>query len=231
MVAISVAQLDSLRQAVLDLSGRGDREETLQLVAERAVDLIPGCEMAGISMHTSLRRPSEVETTASTSQVALEADHAQYELDEGPCLDALRAADTYVIENTATELRWPHWVPRAQALGIRSVLSVRFPVPQDLVGGINLYSRAVSAYDEPAVHLAHLYAAHAATVLELVREVQGLRTALRRRHSIGVAQGILMQRFDLDVDGSFSYLTRRSQHTNVKLRDVADEIVRHRQEL
>ncbi|MEO6996898.1 MAG: GAF and ANTAR domain-containing protein [Terracoccus sp.] len=231
MVAISAEQLGSLRQAVLELARQTDREETLQLIAARAVDVVPGCQMAGISMHTSLRRPSAVETTAFTSSLALQADQAQYELDEGPCLDALRAADTYVISNTEAESRWPQWAPRAQALGIRSVLSVRLPVPQDLVGGINLYSKDVGAYDEPAVHLAHLYAAHAATALELVSEIGGLRTALQRRHAIGMAQGILMQRFDLDVESSFSYLTRQSQQANIKLRDIADQVIRRRREL
>lgn len=42
---------------------------------------------------------------------------------------------------------------------------------------MNLYSRAASAYDEAAVHLAHLWAAHAATVIELVSEVNGLHCA------------------------------------------------------
>ncbi len=56
MVAISGEQLGSMRRAVLELSRHEGRDETLQLVAERAVDIIPGCEMASISMHTSLRR-------------------------------------------------------------------------------------------------------------------------------------------------------------------------------
>ena len=72
---------------------------------------------------------------------------------------------------------------------------------------------------------------HTATVLELVSELHGLRTALQSRHSIGLAQGVLMQRFDLDVDSSFRYLTRQSQHANVKLRDIADRVVEGRRDL
>lgn len=231
MVEIDQDRLRVLRGALVELSRQSSREQALDLVAAQVVDIVPGCQMAGISMRTRRRRSVAVETTASTCPNALQADEAQYELDEGPCLDALRTADTYVVSNTATEPRWPRWAPRAQSLGIRSVLSVRLPVPLELVGGLNLYSKAVNAYDEPDVHLAHLYAAHAATALELVTELDGLRTALRRRHAIGVAQGVLMQRFDLDVDTSFAYLTRQSQGANVKLHVVADQVVRHRREL
>ena len=231
MTEIDPERLRTLRGALVELSRQSSREQVLHLVAAQVVDIVPGCQMAGISMRTRRRRTVAVETTASTCPVALRADQAQYELDEGPCLDALRTAETYVVSNTATEPRWPRWAPRAQSLGIRSVLSVRLPVPLDLPGGLNLYSKAVNAYDEPAVQLAHLYAAHAATALDLVTELDGLRAALRRRHAIGVAQGVLMQRFDLDVDASFGYLARQSQDANVKLHVVADQVVRHRREL
>jgi AmiR/NasT family two-component response regulator len=37
--------------------------------------------------------------------------------------------------------------------------------------------------------------------------------------------GILMERFDLDDTGAFEILKRYSQQNNVKLRDVAHELV------
>jgi hypothetical protein len=36
----------------------------------------------------------------------------------------------------------------------------------------------------------------------------------------------LMERYQVDVDEAFTLLTHASQHTNIKLRDVADELVR-----
>lgn len=50
---------------------------------------------------------------------------------------------------------------------------------------------------------------------------------MESRHLIGVAQGILMHTYDLDLDRSFELLRRYSSHTNTKLRDVARHVVDH----
>jgi AmiR/NasT family two-component response regulator len=57
------------------------------------------------------------------------------------------------------------------------------------------------------------------------REVEGLRAALETRHTIGLAQGILMARHTLSVAQAFDYLRRRSQSDNVKLRQIAVDLV------
>jgi AmiR/NasT family two-component response regulator len=57
------------------------------------------------------------------------------------------------------------------------------------------------------------------------REVAGLRAALETRHTIGLAQGILMARHTLSVAQAFDYLRRRSQSDNVKLRQIAVDLV------
>jgi AmiR/NasT family two-component response regulator len=45
---------------------------------------------------------------------------------------------------------------------------------------------------------------------------------------IGQATGILMERFDLAPDRAFAVLSRLSSQRNVKLRQLAEEIVRTR---
>lgn len=65
----------------------------------------------------------------------------------------------------------------------------------------------------------------AARSLDDSGEVAQLKEALRTREEIGKAQGILMERYDLDGDAAFSTLVRLSQHTNRKLRDVSAELV------
>ena len=56
-----------------------------------------------------------------------------------------------------------------------------------------------------------------------------LRQALESRHAIGLAQGLLMNRYGLTVEQSFEYLRRRSQAENVKLRELAASVVAHHQ--
>jgi AmiR/NasT family two-component response regulator len=45
------------------------------------------------------------------------------------------------------------------------------------------------------------------------------------RQQIGQAVGILRERYHLDPDSAFNYLRRMSQNGNVKLRDLAADLV------
>lgn len=53
------------------------------------------------------------------------------------------------------------------------------------------------------------------------QEIAGLRTALESRHMIGLAQGVLMERYNVDVDRAFQMLVALSTRSNRKLRDIA----------
>jgi transcriptional regulator with GAF, ATPase, and Fis domain len=196
-------------------------DPTAQRVVDLAAETIAGCDYAGIS----IRRGNVVETPASTDVVVDQLDQAQYDLQEGPCLDAIWVDDTYRVRDMAHEGRWPNWAPKAAAAGIGSTLSVRLATDKNLVGGLNLYSRTVDAFDDDAVLAAHIYATHASSAMALTEEVEGLKTAIQSRHAIGIAQGMLMLRYGLDEDASFQVLRRLSSHENVKLRDVAARVI------
>jgi hypothetical protein len=71
--------------------------------------------------------------------------------------------------------------------------------------------------------------AQLATLAEELRacedEVEGLEAALVSRHVIGMAQGMLMLRYELTQDQAFQFLRRNSNDQNLKLRDVAGRVV------
>lgn len=209
-----------------ELTLHEDEQLALQTVAEQAVVTVPGCDHAAVSIR---RAKGVVETPAYTAELVKAVDELQYSLDEGPCLDVIRSAELLLVDDTATDDRWPRWSPKANELGIRSVLSVRVATGERVIGGLNLYSHEVASYDELSVRVAHQYAAQAALAMAVVARIDGLRAALETRHTIGLAQGILMQQDDLDTDGAFSALVRRSQDSNVKLRDVARRVVVERE--
>ena len=60
----------------------------------------------------------------------------------------------------------------------------------------------------------------------LEREVDGLKVALGTRTIIGKAMGVIMEREGVDETEAFERLKTMSQHTNVKLRDVAVRVAR-----
>jgi AmiR/NasT family two-component response regulator len=56
-------------------------------------------------------------------------------------------------------------------------------------------------------------------------ELAQMRAATVARAVIEQAKGMLMERFKVDADEAFTLLTHASQETNIKLRDVAAELV------
>jgi AmiR/NasT family two-component response regulator len=70
-----------------------------------------------------------------------------------------------------------------------------------------------------------LFATHAAIAMGHVRTVGGLVKALTTRKIIGAAIGITMERYQIDEDQAFKFLVRVSQTGNIKLRDVAAQLV------
>lgn len=60
---------------------------------------------------------------------------------------------------------------------------------------------------------------------EAIKVIEELRQAVDSHQRIGVAVGILMERYGLDEEVAFSYLVRTSSLANVKLRVIAADIV------
>ena len=56
-------------------------------------------------------------------------------------------------------------------------------------------------------------------------EIAQLRTAVEHRDTIGMAKGLLMDRYDVYADAAFAILRRTSQRSNTKLIKVATELV------
>lgn len=90
---------------------------------------------------------------------------------------------------------------------------------------MNLYASDPGRFDSDDLAVAHVLARHAAVALARSREQTSLWRAIDARKLIGQAQGILMERFDLDADRAFAVLRRYSQDNNLKLREVAQRLI------
>jgi hypothetical protein len=62
-------------------------------------------------------------------------------------------------------------------------------------------------------------------VAELEAEIAQLRDALARRQQIGVAIGLLAQRFAISPDRAWSLMVRLSQNGHVKVREIAQAVI------
>lgn len=197
-------------------------QDTLDTIVTMAVEMIDGCDYAGV---TTARRGGRVDTAAATGELACRSDALQYELHEGPCHDALWEHDTFAIDDMAAETRWPNYAPRAAGLGIGSVLAFQLFTEEDSLGALDLYATRPHAFDEYACEVGLVFAAHAAVAFSWARTEVQLHEAIASRQVIGEAIGILMERRRLTSGQAFDVLARASQEFNVKLRQVAERVV------
>lgn len=209
-----------------ELHGLERVEDTLDAVTETAVRRVDGAESASI---TRVQRGA-FETIASTDDRATRADHLQYELRSGPCVDAIAHHTLYRVGDLAHDSRWPVFGARAAAeLGMASMLSFRLAVGVDgVIGGLNLYSTAADAFDDTSEGLGAVLATHAAlavTAATTREAVANLQRALESNREIGTAMGVLMARLKIPRDQAFGLLRMASQSSNRKLRDIATEVV------
>ena len=145
-------------------------DELLARVVRAAVDVVDQCDAASITWSDG----GAPWTPAASDVIAERADLLQYAAEEGPCLAALDEA-TVVLTGREWD-RWPTLGASWHSVDARSVLSCRL-VPPDTSGcrgALNLYSKAIDAFDADAQETAVVLAAHGATaVAASVRERDG----------------------------------------------------------
>jgi GAF domain-containing protein len=216
-----------LADAVRDLDAQADPPHTLQRLVELTPELFPTCDFVGVS----LIERGKVRTPAGTNERLRELDESQFEIGQGPCRDAIRTHATVVVHDLATDPRWPSW-GRAMVseLGIRSSLSFRlFTRPDRTWGALNVYSTEKDGFSDEDVLQGQTIAALAAVALARSINDEQLASALETRTTIGQAIGIVMERYELDADHAFSVLRRISSQDNLKLRDLAAQVVATRE--
>jgi GAF domain-containing protein len=213
---------DALTRAASTIHQSSSLEDTLDAIVHSTRSSVPGFDHVGISI---VHRDGTIETRSGTGQLVWELDTLQYELREGPCYEAIRAGRNVVAEHVCHDQRWPRYTPRAAELGLRAQLGLHLYDDGRTIGGLNLYSTESGAIDSDAVHAAELFATHASIALGHTQEQQQLNEALATRKVIGQAIGIIMERFRIDEDRALQFLVRASSTSNIKLRDVAQELV------
>jgi GAF domain-containing protein len=170
-------------------------------------------------------RRQRFETVGATDPLVQTADELQDELGEGPCVDASVASRTVVSNDLAGDARWPTWGPLVARLGLGSIVSSELSAGHRRVGALTVYGEPERRFTREDLEMAQVLAGHAAVALRFAEQIEGLRIALESRTTIGQAQGVLMERYDVDADRAFAVLKRLSQDENVRLVEVARRVV------
>jgi GAF domain-containing protein len=207
------------------LLSRETVDTAVDFVASLAAEVVTGSVGAGVSL---VDEAGWRTTRAASDPLVERADQAQYDLDEGPCLQAAADRVAYRIDDLTTETRWRRWCERAAGLGMRASLSVPLLVGERCLGAIKVYAVEPGVFGDREERLVSLFAEQAAVLLANVKsydDVQRfsdrLTAALRDRDAVATAKGVLMGRERLDPDTAFARLVSLSERDGRPLRDVA----------
>jgi GAF domain-containing protein len=219
-------------EPLLELAAVAYAGETLESVLDKVANVakraIPGAQEVSVT----LIRNDVPFTAAYTGPLALEADEMQYERDFGPCVDAGRAGVVLRVDDMRAETRWPGYAAAVTQSGVLSSLSLPLPIQDQYIGAVNVYSSKPHAFPDEHIALGQTIASYAAvavhnaqTFTQAADMAYHLARAMESRAVIEQAKGILMHEQGCDADEAFAILSRVSQRANVKLRDIATEMV------
>jgi GAF domain-containing protein len=226
------AEDDELAESMAALSrlssGRWDLEDLLAEVASFAVRAIPGAEGAGLTLIEAGRADTIVKSASFVEAV----DDIQYGLGEGPCISAAQTRRTMRSGSLGDDPRWPRFGPRADRLGVHSVLSLPLIAGDVVVGAMNVYAHAPDSFDERSEELGKLFAVPAAIAVQNAqilaqtrRLAVTLHSALTSQEVIDQAIGITRARNGISADEAYARLRERSQREHIKVSAVAADVV------
>jgi transcriptional regulator with GAF, ATPase, and Fis domain len=210
------------------LLGTDTLQEFLDRLAQLTIRALPGGNSCGVTV----RQESRPVTLAASDGWTLRVDQVQYDVGEGPCLDTLATGKVNYIVDTTTEVRWTGFCRAVHEQGVRSCLALPLSSPTGLMGCYNFYSTWRDGFGEESRGQLEVFAGNAAgavaVALKLADQAQlsrDLHEALTSRAVIDQAVGILMAQQRCDAAAAFDLLRRASQNRNIKLRELAAEIV------
>lgn len=201
-------------------------EPDLRLTVQRAVGYaraLVRSDEASVRVHrrAALGMPPVVAATSTRAEGL-----AQLSLVHAAPGTPARETGPLAVDDVLLDARWPEWCAAVSARGYRSALAVPLLARDRDLGVLTLWSERPGAFrrhDDDAA-LAVLVRHVAVAVADLLAS-HDLEQARATRALVGQAQGILMERHGLDADTAFSVLRRHSQQGNLKLADVAHQLV------
>lgn len=234
-----VNRLDSVAEAISALDNLIASEESLdqalQRVANTAVSAIADVAAVSITVvHGGTGR-----TAAYTDETVLALDAEQYAAGRGPCLEAAQTRRPVRVSLVTDDDRWPEFSSASRQRGVHATLSIPLVVAaatpggdDELIGSLNAYGHHTGAFDLVDEKLLCLYTdaasqaiVHARRWRRLEQTVLQLEQALVSRTDIDQAKGALRAVNGGTAEQAFASLVERSQRDNVKLRDLARQIL------
>jgi hypothetical protein len=198
-----------------------------QAIVDAAPLLVPGVDRASLMLH----RHNRFETAAYTDDVALAIDEAERRLVDGPCVDAILDEAAQLEPNFVESSNWPRLAAYiVENTPVRGGAGFRIVVDERKVGALNLWSDTPGLMNTvTADHAAVLAAFSSMAVAADHHRLQAasLRRGLLGNREIGKAVGLLMAFHKVNDEKAWQILRETSRDLQMKVADVAREILEH----
>jgi hypothetical protein len=204
-----------------------DFNEVYDAVVGAAPRLVSGCDHASLM----LRGNDRFATAAASDDIARTIDAFERELGEGPCLDAIVDSSVFHDADLTDGSPWPRLSERVLArTPVRGMAGFRLLVGDQKSGALNLFSDTEGGLDETSVDQGIVLASFVTVALLASHErraAETLRAGLASNREIGKAIGLMMAFHKISDEEAFAMLRSASQEMNIKLAEVARQVVEH----
>jgi GAF domain-containing protein len=228
----SSADNESLQQLQEILVGAENAVEFLSGLSGLAAAAVSEAADDQIECAVTLKLRRRPATAAGSSERALDLDHVEQSLGDGPCIRALREMSSVMIDDVSRDPRWPAYNEALAAANVHSTLGVPLEISGDARAALNFFATQPGAFTADVYEKAVGFAAAAHNTLHLSVRInaaqnraEDLEAALESRTAINLACGVIMAQNRCSQAEAMEILTKVSSNRNRKLRDVATELI------
>jgi transcriptional regulator with GAF, ATPase, and Fis domain len=200
----------------------------LQHLSDSCVDLFD-LSSAGVMLQD---RQSALQVIASSDERGRTLELMELQNQEGPCLDAFRLKQPVQASGPAADDRWPIFAAHARTLGYQSFAALPMRLRDQTIGALNMFGahdHVLEAHDlknaQALADIATIGLLNERAVREARLVAEQLQHALTSRVVLEQAKGIIAVRLDCHVDQSFEVMRSYARSHNLRLSDIAREVV------
>ena len=206
-----------------------DVVELLTLLSDRCVEIL---DVAAAGM--MLAGPGgDLRVMASSSEAMRVLEVFELQSREGPCLDAYSSGRQVMnADLAAAGSAWPTFAAEALDTGFQSATALPMRLRGTVIGALNLFRSQPGEMTEADIAVAQAFADVATIAILQHRsgaETQTLNEhlthALQSRIVIEQAKGMVAERLGLDLPGAFARLRGHARNRNLRLADLATDVV------
>lgn len=205
----------------------GDFSDVCQAICSSAPRLVSGCDHASLLT----KQGGNFVTAAASDDVARQIDAFERELRTGPCVDAIEEEAAQFDTDLAAGSKWPELSVRVlEQTPVRGMMGFRLLINDRKAGALNLFSDTAGAMTPASHNEAAILASFASVALIAQAAHEGaeaLRAGLLSNREIGKAVGLMMAFHQVSDEEAFGLLRSASQSMNLKLAQIAREVVDH----